>query len=763
MNKKVIFAISILTILFFSCSSEENQEVIPEYVQPEVSTLDAVTGTNGGVYLTGNYIANGNGISEVGFEFSADSLFSNRVKLISELNSNDEISYFLANGIEENVKYFYRAFLKSSGDTFYGLTESFISEGSVSPIINSISHDLGHIADTLEIHGKYFKDSNHQTRVDFSNTNGQVISLNDTIIKCLVPSNIKNVISDVSVRINNRADTYSSFTLFEPTIEIIDPIIGVIGDTLSINGNHFDIVNARNKVLFGNVQSIVIESNRENIKVVVPDNMESPTEQVQLNAQLQDVTYEAAFQLAAPKINAVSPLNATFRDEITITGDNFDFEITRNKVYFGNIEATITHADKNTLRVIVPDDLESSSEPIKVVAQLQEVVYGENFQLKSPEISFVQENVNVNQDITIQGSYFHPVLNRNNITIENIQVNLSSGSTESLNTKIPLGPFPRRKAIVRLSLLDLLVEYEVELNIIDKWVMVSESLPFRYRRGPKNAVVVNNSAYILARERDNYTDDSIYLWKFNSIDLSWEKVSTTVPDHGTFASGILETNGSEIFYYTSNASNEFWKYSIENNSWSKLSDFPGPRRDYPAHFSIGNDIYIGGGTDILPYTPISYKDFFRYNTLTGEWNQISNLPFDIWGGYRRTGMASFVINDIAYLAGGANNTGDIDAWSYNPNLDLWEQIADFPMANRESAGFQINGLGYVVGGGPVGGSRLDKSWVYSPSSNLWEESYSIIQGRGWHFSFVINNKAYIGGGDNYSGGSPLDNFYEYIP
>ncbi|MEN8857152.1 MAG: IPT/TIG domain-containing protein [Flavobacteriaceae bacterium] len=761
MNKyKYLFTILILLNILISCDSND-EESEPQIMKPKVLSINATIGVNGGVNLLGSYDSNGNTISEIGFEYSLDGLFNNRIVVNSELGSNNEIEYFLANGIEENTEYFYKAFAKSSRVSFYGDIKSFISDGSVTPKIISISNDFGHIADTLEILGKYFKDDNNQTFVDFSNINSQIISLNDTIIKCKVPVNINNIINDVRVRIDNRADSYSSFTLFEPTIETINLITGVIGDTLSINGNHFDIVNSRNKVFFGNIQSTVIESNRESIKIVVPENIESPTESIKLNTQLQDVTYNTSFQLSAPEINSISPLNATFRDELTITGNNFDFEISRNKVYFGNIEATITYADKNTLKVIVPDDLESSSEQIKVIAQHQEVVFNENFQLIPPEITFVQENVNVKQDITIQGVYFHPILNKNNITIENIEINIASGNTENLYTKIPLGPFPRRKAIVKLTLLDLIIEYKVELNIIDKWVMVSDNLPFRFRRGPKNAVVVNNVAYVLAREKDNYNDNSVYLWKFNSIDFTWEQVNTNVPDHGTFASGILETNGSEIFYYTSNLSNELWKYSIESNIWSKLSDFPGARRDYPAHFSIGNDIYIGIGTDIIPYTSISYKDFYKYNTSTDEWNQISDLPFDIWGGHRRTGMASFVINNIAYLAGGAYNTGDIDAWSYSSNSDSWEQIADFPVINKESVGFQINGLGYITGGG--WGSKYNKSWVYSPNNNTWDESDSIIQARGWHFSFVLDGKAYIGGGDNYSGGSSLDNFYEYIP
>ena len=399
---KYPLTIIVLLSILISCSSndEENE---PQTTDPEVFTVNAIMKVNGGVNLSGSYNSNGNSISEIGFEYSLDSLFNNRIVLNSEIDSNDEIEYFLANGIKENVKYFYKAFAKSSsGESFFGDTKSFISDGSAAPEINSISNDFGHIADTLEIRGKYFTDNNYQTFVDFSSINGQIISLNDTIIKCKVPTNINNVINDVRVRIDNRADSYSSFTLFEPAIETINPVSGVIGDTLSINGNHFDIVYSRNKVFFGDIQSTVIESSREGIKAVVPETIENATESIRLNAQLQDAIYNTSFQLLAPEISSITPLNATFRDELTIIGDNFDFEISRNKVYFGNIEATITYADRNTLKVIVPDDLENSSEQIKVIAQLQEVVFGEKFQLIPPEIIFVPQNVNVNQEISIQ-------------------------------------------------------------------------------------------------------------------------------------------------------------------------------------------------------------------------------------------------------------------------------------------------------------------------------------------------------------------------
>ncbi|MBB3125143.1 N-acetylneuraminic acid mutarotase [Mesoflavibacter sabulilitoris] len=671
---KYLFTTIALLSILISCSSDD-EESESQIMEPEVLTINATVGASGGVNLSGSYESNGNTISEIGFEYSLDSLFNNRIVLNSELDSSNEIEYFLANGTEENIEYFYKAFAKSSGVSFYGDTKSFISDGSVAPEINSISDEFGVIADTLEIYGRYFKDDNHQTFIDFSGISSEIISLNDSIIKCKIPTNIENIENNIRVKIDNREDSYSSFTLLEPQIE------------------------------------------------------------------------------------SISPLNATFRDELTITGDNFDFAISRNKVYFGNIEATVTFADRNTLKVIVPDDLESSSEQIKVVAQLQEVVFNENFQLIPPEINFVVQDVYANQDITIQGAYFHPVLERNNITIEDIEVDLTTGNTESLETNIPLGPFPRRKAIVKIQLLDLIVEYEIELNILDKWVMVSDNLPFRFHRSVNNAIVAQNQAFVIAPSQD-INDNNYYLWKFNPVDFSWGQ--STIP-FTMKSSAVSVSNGDKIYVYNAEINNGFWEYNPITEQWNELTAYIGSRRDYPTHFSINGEIYIGMGADFEPYTSIKYGDFYKYSPTTNSWTQIADFTYQNY--FLRTETSTFTINDIAYVGNGATNTGMFDYWSYHPNTDEWIKIADFNDSRRYTASFELNGYGYVTGGTPTGGSNRKDCWKYDPSLDNWTQIDDIghIQ-RGGHFSFSLNGRAYIGGGGIYaSGGSTGYDFYEFIP
>lgn len=751
----------ILLVLFGflgSCNPEDEKEET-QNLDPQVVTTDATIGPEGGVRLLGSYNSNGNTISEIGFEYASDSLFRNKIKVNAEIDTNEIIDYFIANGLEDNVNYYFRAFAISSGKSFFGESKSFLSNGNVAPEINTISYDYGHISDTLEIYGNYFKDSKLPTFVDFSGINGQILSLTDTLIKCRVPSNISTTVSEVRVRIANRADSYSSFTLFEPIIETIEPITGIIGDTLLIKGEHYDIVNSGNKVFFDDIQSNVIESNRDYIQILVPKNIESITTSIKLNAQLQDVTYNTPFQLTAPEINSITPLNATFRDEITIKGSNFNYEISGNKVYFGNVEANIKYADKNKLVVTVPDNLESSSEPIKVKAQLQEVVFDKNFQLIPPLINSVPTNIFTNEDLVINGAYFHPVLEKNKLIVEDISVNLNSGSTTTLKTKMPLGPYPRRRAKITLQLLDLTVEYELDVIIEDKWIMVSNDLPFTFYSNEYKTAVINNEAYVMAPSREEISErPTFYLWKFNSSNYTWEKLS--VPSSISWAATLM-SNGSKMFIYEADAENSFWEYDTGSDNWTKRSNFPGKRRDAATSFAIGDEIYVGLGADFEPYTSIPYNDFYKYSPVTNSWSRIA----DFAGPSFRTRTSSFVIDNISYLGGGATSTGTPDYWSYNPSSNEWIRVADFTDSRRDTASFALNGLGYVTGGVNIGGSNTSDCWIYNPDTNTWRKGEDVghIE-RGQHFAFSVNGRGFVGGGGIHkSGGSNGFDLYEFMP
>ena len=753
---KKYFRIFLIIIVFIGCTPEDNNKVA---LEPNVYTLNAVVENNGGVTLNGEFETNENPIDNKGFEYALDSLFTNRRKIIQFENlskNNEEFSFFLGTGIEKNTKYFYRAYIISNYSRYFGEAIEFMSNGSIAPQIGSISNKFGHFADTISIFGNYFKDDFYPTNIDFSDRKSTILSVNDTLIKCLVPNYLNSVRNNIRVRISNREAIFSSFELYAPIINSIKPIQTVIEDTICIYGSHYDIVNNRNKVYFGSIEAKVIASNRDSLKVIVPSSIENPISPITLKAQLQEVTFDQDFSLSPPVITNIAPIKATFREEIEITGDNFDIDISRTKVYFGEVETTITYVDKNLIKVVVPDNLESSSEPIKVVSQLQEIIYSEKFSLIPPVINFVPESISTNQEIEIIGTYFHPIKDRNIVTFENVQTNVLSGNTESLNIKIPNGPFPRRKIIVKVQVLDLIVKYEVELNILDKWIMVSNNLPFRFNRSINNAVVVNNEAYVIA-----YTgiyDSVLYLWKFNPSDYSWEQ--SNIPFEMR-SSAVMNSCNDKIYLYDAQSDNGFWEFDPLSKQWTQLTPFPGARRDYPTHFSIDGDIYIGMGADYEPYRDILFGDFYKYDTKNDSWTRIADFTFQNY--FRRTETSTFTIKNIAYIGNGASNTGMVDYWSYHPNSDEWIRIADYNDARNDTASFELNGFGYVTGG--IFTRQYNDCWRYEPSSNTWTQDENIGHfARAGHFSFSLNGKAYIGGGQRgifFS--SQSHDLYEFIP
>lgn len=539
------------------------------------------------------------------------------------------------------------------------------------------------------------------------------------------------------------------------------PKIGSWGDTIKIKGKYFSFKKEWNRVSFKDLPSKVISNTDSTITCTVPRNVRDKTVPIYILVGGESVKSKEDFKFFLPEITSISPISATFGEEITITGKNFSNQMVDIQVFFGNSyrpqEAAIISSTQNTIKVIVPNNLESSSEPIKVISNLQEVTYPINFTLKPPTITFATPDINANKSINIIVNNFHPTPSKNKFTIENIPTQILSGEEGNYTVKVPWGPYPRRKAKIKVQVLDLITEYQFDVNILDKWVMVSNNLPFNYNNFLNNAVVAQGDAYIVATSKE---DNNIFLWKFNQSDFSWEKKNLPFFSSSFGSNPIAESNGNKIYVYFANDNNDFWEYNPTSDQWSKKSSFIGNKRGGATHFSIGGNIYVGLGIDYEPYIPISYADFYKYNPTSDLWTRVSDIPFNNFGVSERAITASFVINGLGYFTGGGSTTGDLDAWSYNPTSDSWNRIADDTHSVfSRNPGFSLNGFGFITG---TGASGLE-SWRYDPMNNIWEQSYNIGKPRGANFVFSLNGKVYIGGGGFPTGSFVSYELFEFVP
>lgn len=538
-------------------------------------------------------------------------------------------------------------------------------------------------------------------------------------------------------------------------IHTLEPNTGVWGDTIQIKGENFSYIKENNNVTFKDKLATVIKSNDSIITTLVPEGLDSKEVTVGIEIANKESQAAAKFIIKSPTITAITPLTATFGEEITITGSNFGIKPEYNKVYFGNILGTVVSSDKNSIKVTIPNDLELSTTPLKVQSNAIEVTSNQSFNLKKPVITYVDDNIKASTEIIIKADFFNPIKEKNKILFDNVEGEVISIENKNIKVKVPLGPYSKREFKIKLQVADVVSEYSKEVKIIDQWILVSDNLPFRYFGHSNYYLSANNEIYLVARPK-HYSENDNYLWKLNPNDFSWEKID--IPNNIQINNFI--SDGTNLYFYDG-SNNNFWEYNLTTNQWIQKQNFPGDKRGGAAQFVINNEIYLGLGSYKVNYTTYYPADFYKYNTSSNSWIKIVDFPQHLSS--RRSGV-SFVINDIAYIGNTAYHTGMNDFWSYNSITNSWARIANFPDARKSSSSFALNNFGYITGGGRVGSSNGKSCWQYDPNADTWKKMEDIKLnndlGIGQHFSFVLNGKAYIGGGANYSGGSNVFNMYE---
>jgi len=219
---------------------------------------------------------------------------------------------------------------------------------------------------------------------------------------------------------------------------------------------------------------------------------------------------------------------------------------------------------------------------------------------------------------------------------------------------------------------------------------------------------------------------------------------------------IPDTAPHQFLYPT-----DFWQFSPYSHSWVQKANFPGNGRAGAVCFTIGSKGYVGLGSG-----PSDLNDFWEYNPATDTWTQLGNF-----GGGNRTVAIGFGIDSLGYMGLGISDTAQTepfkrDFWQYNPASDSWMQLGDFAGGDRSNAtGFSLAGSGYVgFGNGPPNPVYCyNDFWKYDPATDTWTQQSDFIgKARVGPFIFCIESKCYMGGGID-SAAISLKEFWEYNP
>jgi N-acetylneuraminic acid mutarotase len=222
--------------------------------------------------------------------------------------------------------------------------------------------------------------------------------------------------------------------------------------------------------------------------------------------------------------------------------------------------------------------------------------------------------------------------------------------------------------------------------------------------------VIGDTAYVgLGRNGTSYFAD---FWKYNPSKETWTKIADfaggarsnavafTLNNKGYVATGV---NGSTKY-------KDLWEYNPQTNQWIKMADFGGTARSAAVAFTIGNKAYVGTGTD-----GTEKKDFWEYDPSANVWTGKASLTSDA-----RQSASAFAINGKGYVCAGITySSGTMmtnDVYEYNPVTNTWAEksFAESHLARTGAATFVMNNKAYVCGG-----SGKKDLWEFVPATNTW--------------------------------------------
>ena len=162
------------------------------------------------------------------------------------------------------------------------------------------------------------------------------------------------------------------------------------------------------------------------------------------------------------------------------------------------------------------------------------------------------------------------------------------------------------------------------------------------------------------------------------------------------------------------------------------------QREACLSFAIGDNIYIGGGSE--------NKQMYMFNTITSKWTRKADLPATTT---ERSFGNGFAIGNKGYICfgqdGGQANVKD-DLWQYDTATDAWTQMASLPGPKRDAAfSFVVGGKAYVGGGISASAIPLDNFYSYDPATNTWKELNTLptMAGTSFAAAFSINGVGYL--------------------
>lgn len=554
---------------------------------------------------------------------------------------------------------------------------------------------------------------------------------------------------------NRHHITYGKEVVFQslgssaPDIVDFYPKTGNLNDTLQIVGSNFSYIPDNNKVYFDVFQANVIRAVQDTLFVVIPENLDKPSSTLSVSIFGNKANSVEQFTLIPPFFYDFEEKRGTYGAQILITGSNFLSNPGSLKVYFNQQKAIIKEVTNTSIKVIVPDDLNVKQCYPEVKMNNLSVFSTNPFVLDAFLLrDFNPKTVQTGERIILTGTNFSPTSHNNVVRLGGVKAKIIKASLSELIIEVPLQNeviYPERNVSLSVEIAGESLVYDDKLLINDKWFRLSDS-PVSVNKSDysenymlANCFVNNNKAYIGLNNTREF-------WEYEPVQDTWMRLSDFPGTPRFYGSGFAIND--KVYFGTGSVGREdladWWEYDIKTNSWLQKSNFSGEGRTGTVAFQIDNMGYLGTGfLWHVDYYHSGFSDFWKYTPSDDKWSLVTDFPlFDYFGMW--WGIAIANKTDAFIGLGNIRIAGSYRSWMYryNASSNTWQRIANYPHANNSNngaIGFELAEKIYVK-------TRYSDSFYYYDSiSDTWiKVKTDILYNYDEGIAFSVGSKAYVG-------------------
>ncbi|MDX2361163.1 MAG: T9SS type A sorting domain-containing protein [Crocinitomicaceae bacterium] len=261
---------------------------------------------------------------------------------------------------------------------------------------------------------------------------------------------------------------------------------------------------------------------------------------------------------------------------------------------------------------------------------------------------------------------------------------------------------------------------------------------------------IGNKAYCGTGHLNGTGFDTWYAdwWEYDPATNAWTQKTDYPGNNGNGDQDVVSVSIGNVGYAGMGQmdGNGFYKYDPVVNLWTQVTSPPATasfNNSFP--FKIGDKGY---------FPSIFSTAFYEYDPALDVWTQRSNIPFST-----SFGVPTFAIGDKGYIKNAAN------FWEYDPVTDLWTPKAPFPGTSpHRPAGIGQYNYGFFIGGFAGNPSALPwiwapEVWRYDPLVDTWEQLEDFPgTTRRWAVAMNIGDDVYYGLGTN---GTNFNDFWRF--